>query len=75
MKRWHAKLGSTGEQEFPAVDAFIEDVIAVYRKHGLTIAHEDGHGAFIIEGLDEHNERWLRDAMAGEMLEPKEANA
>ncbi|MEK7214101.1 MAG: (5-formylfuran-3-yl)methyl phosphate synthase, partial [Chloroflexota bacterium] len=37
----------------PAVLAFLADIEAVYRKHGMSISHEDGHGGFIIEDLDE----------------------
>ena len=46
----------------PEVDAFIEDVAQVCRKHGFSIAHEDGHGAFVIEPMDEGNLDWLRAA-------------
>lgn len=42
-----------------AFDAFLDDVIAVYKKHGLAIGHEDGHGAFIVETFDESNMQWL----------------
>ena len=43
--------------------AFIDDIIEVYEKHGLSIAHEDSHGAFIIEDLDQWNIDWLRHAI------------
>jgi hypothetical protein len=47
----------------PAIDAFIEEVIAVCQKHGLYISHEDGHGGFVIvnEKADLYFD-WLRDA-------------
>lgn len=48
--------------ECPEADAYIEELIAVGRKYGVTLSHEDGHGAFLIEGPSEDNERWLRDA-------------
>jgi len=44
------------------VDAFIEDVVSVMRKHGLTISHEDHHGAFIIVDMSERNINWFEDA-------------
>lgn len=63
MKRWD---GSTGTQtERPDVDAFIEEVLAVCKKHRMSIGHEDGHGSFIVyEGADkaEANADWLRGA-------------
>ena len=43
--------------------AFFQDIIEVYRKHGLSISHEDGHGAFIIEPYSEANVEWLKDAL------------
>lgn len=44
------------------VKKFIEDILAVYEKHGLSISHEDGHGSFEIEEYNQHNEDWLRAA-------------
>jgi hypothetical protein len=44
---------------------FINDIDEVCKKYGLSISHEDGHGAFIIEEYDEHNIKWLRDATKG----------
>ena len=59
----------------PDVDAFIQDITNVCRFHGITIDHEDGHGAFIvskwngssgIEGAHlaadlEHDDAYVRD--------------
>ena len=45
-----------------AVDAFIDDVIDVCKKHGMSIAHEDDHGAFIIEYYSDINIEWLENA-------------
>jgi len=58
MKRWNGNQ----EVEMPRVDAFIEEIIGVYRKHGMSIGHEDGQGAFEIEAYRERNVDWLRDA-------------
>lgn len=33
------------------------------KKYNLSISHEDGHGAFIIEKYDEYNIKWLRDCL------------
>ena len=45
-----------------AANAFIEDVIAVCKKHGLSIGHEDTQGGFKIAPYDEGNIDWFRDA-------------
>jgi len=45
------------------VDLFIEDIKKVYLKHGLTISHEDEHGAFIIENYNDENIRWIDNSM------------
>ena len=41
---------------------FFDEIEAVCRKHGLSISHEDGHGAFLIEPFSEDNIKWFRDA-------------
>jgi hypothetical protein len=41
------------------VDEFLEDIVKVYKKHGLSLAHEDGHGSFIVEPYSEKNIEWL----------------
>lgn len=43
----------------PEVEAFLADIFTVYRKHQLTIGHEDGHGSFLIHEFDEGNIEWL----------------
>lgn len=58
--RWNCKLQK--EVEAPDIDAFLADVEAVCRKHNLSIGHEDGHGAFEVEALDEFNIKWLKNA-------------
>ncbi len=50
------------EVDDPKVDAFLAEIAEVCRKHGLSIGHEDGHGAFIVEPWSEANEHWLGDA-------------
>ena len=58
VKHWDG----SDEVEMLRVDAFIEDVVAVCRKHGMSISHEDGHGAFEIKDYDESCSDWLRCA-------------
>ena len=49
----------------PRVDAFLRDLIEVYKKHELSLGHEDAHGAFIIQPLTDGNINWLQNAMLG----------
>ncbi len=62
-KRWSTKASK--EVESPEVEAFLKDIDEVSKKHGLSISHEDGHGAFIVERRDEFHIRWLNDAHIG----------
>ena len=59
-KRWDSDASE--ETEDPRVDAFLEEIAAVCKKHGLSIAHEDSHGGFLIQQYAEHNIEWLNDA-------------
>jgi hypothetical protein len=44
------------------MEDFLNDIKAVCEKHGLSISHEDYHGAFLIERYDENNIEWLFNA-------------
>ena len=46
------------------VKEFIHEMQELCKKHRLSISHEDGHGAFLVEEWDEYNHRWLGDAVA-----------
>ena len=46
----------------PKVDAFINELIVICLKHHLSLAHEDSHGAFIVQPFKEENIQWLQDA-------------
>lgn len=39
---------------------FFNDIEEVCKKHNLSIAHEDGHGSFLIETYSEFNMKMLR---------------
>lgn len=41
------------------VDAFLEDIKQVCKKHGMSISHEDCQGAFEIENYSELCMEWL----------------
>ena len=62
MKIWD--LNKSEEIEQPKeMKEFIEEIIKVMKKYNLSISHEDGQGAFIIEKYDEYNIKWLKNAM------------
>jgi len=44
------------------IDAFLLELITLYRKYGLSIGHEDFQGAFKIERLDDVNIKWIMEA-------------
>ena len=60
VARFYLCLG--GEQRTEAEKAFLDEIEAVCRKHGLSIGHEDCHGAFEIGPFDEDDIKWLRNA-------------
>ena len=41
------------------MEDFLNDIKTICKKHNLSIAHEDYHGAFLIEEYDEDNIEWL----------------
>jgi predicted SAM-dependent methyltransferase len=45
------------------VMSFLEDIENVCKKHGLSLAHEDMHGAFVIEPYSIDNIEWLKSAL------------
>ena len=45
--------------------AFIEDIIEVSKKHGLSLGHEDIGGKFQIYPLDDSLLIWLKDYSIG----------
>lgn len=42
--------------------AFKREVVEVCRKHGISISHQDNHGAFMLEELSEDLIRWFMQA-------------
>lgn len=45
------------------IKAFMEEILAVCKKHGIAISHEDGHGSFEFEVYDQYYENWFRQAL------------
>jgi hypothetical protein len=70
MERWNRDTYKNVEN--PKIDAFLQEVIEVSIKHGFSIAHEDSHGAFIVEAAYKPNFDWLMEASDG--TEPGEGN-
>ena len=70
MKHWDAKTSKSVDR--PDIDAFIEDVISVCKKHGFSISHEDGHGAFEIEQYTDGFSNWLKNAHVGSSISQPE---
>lgn len=44
------------------IKCFYRELIALYKKYGISISHEDSQGGFIIENYNEHNVDWILDA-------------
>lgn len=60
MRRWN--LTEQKNVENKKIDTFLEALFKLYKEHGLSIAHEDSHGGFIIENYDEANMKWMSQA-------------
>jgi hypothetical protein len=66
--RWNAAKGK--EEESAKVDAFLNEVKQVCMRHGLTLEHEDGHGAFEVETCTKESDTdWFMAAGIGYTLE------
>lgn len=57
MERWNESLHTNAEN--PKVDAFLQEIAEVCKRHDMSIGHEDGHGAFIVEPYCPGNIEWL----------------
>lgn len=60
IKHWNIKQRKSIENR--RIDAFLVDIIEVYRKHNLAISHEDIHGGFDIVELEDSFVKWLEAA-------------
>lgn len=62
MRRYDTDLFK--EVEDVAADAFIADLLKVYKKHNMSLSHEDRHGMFeIVRGYEAVNIQRLFEAM------------
>lgn len=44
------------------VAAFLTEIVDVCKKHGLSLAHKDIHGAFTVTWYSDEHTKWLCDA-------------
>ena len=66
--RWSDKENKKIEAKL--VDAFLNEVHAVCKKHGFCIEHEDSHGGFLIEKYDDEKDfEWLGNASVGKTID------
>lgn len=52
------------------IELLLREVAAVCRRHALSLSHEDGHGAFMVEPFDPELERWLLEARPAGNVSP-----
>jgi hypothetical protein len=61
MSRWDCATNS--DVDDAAVEAFIDELVEVCRRHNMVLGHEDKHGAFEVERIfTEDRANWLRAA-------------
>lgn len=60
MKRWNNALSEFAET--PKVDAFLQEIAEVCRKHQMSLAHEDRQGSFIVNTYHSVDIDWLMAA-------------
>lgn len=58
MKRW----SDHGNIDNPKIDAFLEEVWEVCKRHGLALSHEDMHGGFEVVPIEKGDRDWLMQA-------------
>jgi FAD/FMN-containing dehydrogenase len=61
MKNWDCSKSKFIEQS-KEMENFFKEIEATCKKHGYSISHEDGHGAFEIEKYSDDNIDWLKNA-------------
>ena len=60
MKNYNLKT-----QEFEntpnEIKDFLSDVEKIYKKHNMSISHEDRHGSFVINRFKQEDLEWIKD--------------
>jgi hypothetical protein len=59
-KRWSYRAEQ--RVEVPRIDAFLDEIVAVCKRHGFGLSHEDKHGGFAVVTYDAFDIDWLCDA-------------
>ena len=62
-ERWD--VDAKARRRSPRADRFLADILAVCRKHGLVLGHEDTHGAFEVLPYSDEVAQWLDSATEG----------
>ena len=44
------------------IQSFLDDIVDVYKKHNLSLSHEDLFGGFIVQEYKEKNVKWIKQA-------------
>jgi len=72
MERWNSYLQKQADN--PAIDAFLADVVAVCKRHGMVLHHEDGHGSFEVHLMKGEPDEFHSLLNANDSTEPGQAN-
>lgn len=62
VKNYEALFGEINTKETKA-EAFLREYKDLCKKYNISLSHEDGHGAFILENYDEDNIEWVSYAI------------
>lgn len=60
--------GAGREGDVPDIDVFLNEIYSVCLRHGLSIEHEDGQGAFNITNYNDAAMEWLLGANDGRAI-------
>jgi len=61
MKRWNLQKKKNIENK--KVDEFLDEILAVFKKHNMSLAHEDAEGSFMVENYNSENIDWISTAI------------
>jgi hypothetical protein len=59
---WEDRYVDNGQKERDDVTKFLREIADVCHRHGFSLGHEDGHGAFLVERWNPLDEEWLLEA-------------
>ena len=70
MKNWDCSKNEFIEQS-KEIEDFFKEIEETCKKHGYSISHEDGHGAFEIEKYSDDNIECLKNANLRLTVDPR----